>query len=163
MSMYRVFYCVVGRGCLLWPVHFLDKTQLVFAMLHSVFQGQICLLLQVFLDFLLFCMVGTFKIYFLSNFQVYNTVFNHFRRVWLCATPWTVACKAPLSMEFPWQVEYWNGLPYHPPGDLPDSGIKPMASLSSSAFWADSLPLSQPESPYNTVLLTKVIMLYIRS
>ena len=46
MSMCRVFTCVVGRGCLLWAVHFLGKT-------HSVFQGQICLLLQVFLDFLL--------------------------------------------------------------------------------------------------------------
>ena len=54
MSMYRVFSCVVGWGCLLWPVHFLGKTLLVFALLHSVFQGQICVLLQVFLDFLLF-------------------------------------------------------------------------------------------------------------
>ena len=53
MSMCRVFSCVVGRGCLLWPVHLLGKTPLVFALLHSVFQGQICLLLQVFLDFLL--------------------------------------------------------------------------------------------------------------
>ena len=49
MSMYRVFSCVVGRGCLLWPVHFLGKTLIVFALLHSIFQGQICLLLQVFL------------------------------------------------------------------------------------------------------------------
>ena len=47
MSMYRVFSCVVGRGCLLWPVHFLGKTLLVFALLNSVFQGQICLWLQV--------------------------------------------------------------------------------------------------------------------
>src|SRR5574337_53275 len=53
MSMYRVFSCVVGRGCLSSPVHFLGKTLSVFALLHSVFQGQICLLLQVFLDFLL--------------------------------------------------------------------------------------------------------------
>ena len=52
MSICRVFSCVVGRGCLLWPVHFLGKTLFVFALLHSVFQGQICLLLQVFLDFL---------------------------------------------------------------------------------------------------------------
>ena len=44
MSMYRVFSCVVGRGCLLSPVHFLGKTLLAFALLHSVFQGQICLL-----------------------------------------------------------------------------------------------------------------------
>ena len=53
MSMCRVFCCVVGRGCLLWPVHFLGKTLLVFALLHSAFQGQICLLLQEFLNFLL--------------------------------------------------------------------------------------------------------------
>ena len=51
--MCRVFSCVVGRGCLLWPVRSLGKTLLAFALLHSVFQGQICLLLPVFLDFLL--------------------------------------------------------------------------------------------------------------
>ena len=53
MSMCRVFSCVVRRGCLPWPVHFLGQTLLVFALPQSVFQGQICLLLQVFLDFLL--------------------------------------------------------------------------------------------------------------
>ena len=50
----RVFSCVVRRGCLLWPVHSLGKTLLAFALLHSgQSQGQICLILQVFLDFLL--------------------------------------------------------------------------------------------------------------
>ena len=44
--------CVVGRGCLLWPVRSLSKTLLAFALLHFVLQGQICLLLQVSLDFL---------------------------------------------------------------------------------------------------------------
>ena len=44
MSMCRVFSCVVGRDCLLWPVHSLGKTLLAFILLHSVFQGQICLL-----------------------------------------------------------------------------------------------------------------------
>ena len=53
MSMCRVLSCVVGRGCLLWRVHSLRKILLAFALLPSVFQGQICLLLQVFLDFLL--------------------------------------------------------------------------------------------------------------
>ena len=50
MSMCRVFSCVVGRGCLLWPMRSLGKTLLAFALLHSVLQGQICLLLQVLLD-----------------------------------------------------------------------------------------------------------------
>ena len=45
--------CVVGRGCLLWPMRSLGKTLLAFALLHSILQGQICLLLQVFLAFLL--------------------------------------------------------------------------------------------------------------
>ena len=53
MSMCRVFTCVVGRGCLLWPVCSLDKTLIAFALLHSVLQDQICLLLQVSLNFLL--------------------------------------------------------------------------------------------------------------
>ena len=38
-------------------------------------------------------------------------------------TPWTVACQAPLSMRFPRQ-EYWSGLPFPSPGDLPNPGIK---------------------------------------
>ena len=48
-----VFSGVVGSECLLWPVHFLGKSLLAFDLLHSVLQGQIFLLLQVFLDFLL--------------------------------------------------------------------------------------------------------------
>ena len=39
-------------------------------------------------------------------------------------TPWTVARQAPLSMGFPRQ-KYWSGLPFPPPGDLPNPGIKP--------------------------------------
>ena len=53
MSMCRVFSCVLGRGCLLWPVHSFGKILLTFALLHFVPQGQTCLLLQVLLDFLL--------------------------------------------------------------------------------------------------------------
>ena len=48
-----VFSCVFWRGCLLWPVRSLRKTLLAFALLHSVFQGQICLWPKSFLDFLL--------------------------------------------------------------------------------------------------------------
>jgi len=40
------------------------------------------------------------------------------------ATPWTVDCQAPLSMEFSRQ-EYWSVLPFSLPGDLPNPGIKP--------------------------------------
>ena len=53
MSMFRVSSCVVGSTCLLWPGCSLCDTLFAFALLHSVLQGQICLLPQVFLDFLL--------------------------------------------------------------------------------------------------------------
>ena len=55
-----------------------------------------------------------------------------FSHVQLFATPWTVACQAPLSMGFSRQ-DYWSGLPCPPPGDLPDPGIEP-ASLMSLAL-----------------------------
>ena len=45
-------------------------------------------------------------------------------RVRLFATPWTVSLQAPLSMGFP-SPEYWSGLPFPSPGDLPSPGIKP--------------------------------------
>ena len=51
------------------------------------------------------------------------------------ATPWTVACQAPLFMGFSRQ-EYWSGLPFPSPGDFPDPGIEP----GCPALQADSLP-----------------------
>ena len=48
---------------------------------------------------------------------------SHFSRVRLFVTPWTVAHQAPLSMGF-FRQEYWSGLPFPPPGGLPDPGIE---------------------------------------
>ena len=50
-------------------------------------------------------------------------------RVRLLATPRTVAYQAPPSMEISRQ-EYWSGLPFPPPEDLPDPGIKPTSPES---------------------------------
>ena len=47
-----------------------------------------------------------------------------FSRVRLFATLWTVVCQAPLSMEFS-RHGFWSGLPFPPPGDLPNPGVKP--------------------------------------
>ena len=55
-------------------------------------------------------------------------------RVRLFATSWTVACHASTSMGFSRQ-EYWSGLPFPSPGDLPDPGIEPR----SPALGADAL------------------------
>ena len=54
----------------------------------------------------------------------------------LFVTPRTVAHQAPLSVEFSRQ-EYWSGLPFPSPGDLPNPGIEPM-SLVSPTLQADS-------------------------
>ena len=62
-----------------------------------------------------------------------------FRRVQLFGTPWTVAHQAPPSMGFSRQ-EYWSGLPFSSPGDLPDPGIKPR----SPALEADALTTEPP-------------------
>ena len=72
-------------------------------------------------------------------------VLSRFIHVQLYAIPWTVACQAPLSMEFSRQ-EYWSGLPCPPSGDLPDPGIK-LESPVSPALQADSLPNYPPGKP----------------
>ena len=68
-----------------------------------------------------------------------ESVLSHVR---LFVTPWTVAHQAPLSIEFSRQ-EYWSGLPFPSPGDLPDPGIE----SSSPELQADSLPSEPPEMP----------------
>ena len=56
-------------------------------------------------------------------------VVSHFSHVCFCATLWNVACRASLSLGSSKQ-EYWSGLPFPPPGDLPDPGIKPTSLMS---------------------------------
>ena len=69
--------------------------------------------------------------------QLCPLLFSFLSCVQLFVTPWTVAHQAPLSMGFSRQ-EYWSGLPFPSPGDLPDPGIKP----TSPAWQAVYLPLS---------------------
>ena len=56
-------------------------------------------------------------------------------RVQLFATPWTIAYQAPQFKEFSRQ-EYWSGMPFLSPGDLPNPGIEP----GSPVLWGDALP-----------------------
>ena len=60
----------------------------------------------------------------------------------LFATPWTVALQTPVSMVFSMQ-EYWSGLPFHSPGDLPDPGIEP-ASLALVGMFFTSEAIGKP-------------------
>ena len=75
---------------------------------------------------------------------IYLNIYTHVHvlsRVWLFVTPWTVAHQAPLSMGFSRQ-EHWSGLPFPPPGDLPDVGMEP----TSPASQVNSSLLSHPGS-----------------
>ena len=69
-------------------------------------------------------------------------------RVRLFATLWTVAYQASPSMGFSRQ-EYWSGLPFPSPGDLPDSGIEP----GSPALEADALTSEPPRKPFVPVIM----------
>ena len=70
----------------------------------------------------------------------------------LFVTPWTIACQAPLSIEFSRQ-EHWSGWPFPSPRDLLPPGIEP----GSPALQVDSLPSEAPEKPIShpgyTILL----------
>ena len=68
--------------------------------------------------------------------------------VQLFATPQTLTCLAPLSMGFSKQ-EYWNGLPFPSPGDLPDPGIEP--TTFASPAWAGGFFTTKP--PGKSLLL----------
>ena len=66
------------------------------------------------------------KIYkkYLNFLSIGTLTLKSLSRVSLFATLWTVAHQAPASMEFS-RPEYWSGLPFPSPGDLPDPGIEP--------------------------------------
>ena len=70
---------------------------------------------------------------------------SHFSHVQLFVTLWTVAHPAPVSMGF-FRQEYWSGLPFPPPGDLPDPEIEPRSlmfpALAGGFFTAE--PLRKP-------------------
>ena len=78
------------------------------------------------------------------------------------ATPWTAAYQAPRSMGFPRQ-EYWSGLPFPSPGDLPllthgwNALADPWMEPASPAWQAGSLPLSHPRSLCYVLLRSKTI------
>ena len=61
----------------------------------------------------------------------------------LFANPWIAARQAPLSMKFPRQ-EYWSGLPFPSPGDLPNPGIELMSLALAGRFFTTG----PPEMPF---------------
>ena len=86
-------------------------------------------------------------VHYQCSLNMHACMLSHFSSVQLYVTLWTVAHQAPLSMEFPRQ-EYWGGMPYPPPGDLPNPGIEP-ASPTSPALQAGSLHTAIPGKPHS--------------
>ena len=91
-----------------------------------------------------YCLIGKKKVGHMSHFcgPVKRSEVKSLSRVRLFATPWTVAYQASPSTEF-FKQEYWSGLPFPSPGDLPDSWIE----LEFPSLQADSLPLHHLGSP----------------
>ena len=97
-----------------------------------------------------------------STQKLYTScLLSHFSCVWLFETLSTTTHQAPLSMGFSRQ-EYWSGLPFLTPGDLPDPGMEP-TSLLSPTLAAGPLPLAPPgkcdnngtnSSNFNILILT---------
>ena len=85
-----------------------------------------------------------------DNMTNKGLVVKSLSRIRLFATPWTVAYQAPQSMEFSRQ-EYWSGLPFPSPGDIPEPGIEPR----SPTFQADALT-SEPPGKTNEGLLSNI-------
>ena len=95
-------------------------------------------------DAVIFCWKESWGCYQVTKATDSTFVLSH---VWHFATPWTVAHQAPLSMGFSRQ-EYWSGLPFPSPGDLPIPGIEP-SSLTSPALagvFFTTEPLGKPEA-----------------
>ena len=74
-------------------------------------------------------------------------------RVRLFVTPWTVAYQTPPSMGFSRQ-EYWSGLPFPPPGDLPNPGIEPR----SLALQVDALLSDPPGKQSDNIIMLTIEM-----
>ena len=87
-----------------------------------------------------------------SESSVVHAMLNRFSHVRLSVTLWTAACQAPLSMEFSRQ-QYWNGLPFPPPGEIfRAQGSNPR--LLHLLHWkAGSLPLAPWMNPGSCPIL----------
>ena len=67
---------------------------------------------------------------------MYVYVLSH---VQFFVTPWTIACQASLPTGF-FRQQYWSGLPFPPPGDLPHPGIEPISPALAGRFFTTEPP-----------------------
>ena len=131
-----IFFLKVSFGiCQIWLHHlapgiqFVDQTSPWTLQLECLHQAQG-----------LFCAQG------------YCTVLGLVTQSWVFETPWTVACQAPLSLEFS-REEYWSGLPSPTPGDPPNPGMEPR----SPTLQVDSLLSELPGKPLKDTIDSQML------
>ena len=108
---------------------------------HGIFQARVLEWIAIPMD----CSLPSSSIHGILQVRILEWVkvrVKSLSRVRLFATPWIVAYQAPQSMEI-FRKEYWSGLPFQYPGDLPKPGIE-----SKSALQADALPFEPLGNPY---------------
>ena len=140
MSMCRVFSCVVGRGCLLRPVHFLDKTLLAFALLCFVFQGHICLLHSM-----------SFWNIALYSIRLYFRHQSHPPPSPVTSTTGCCFCFGSISSFFLELFLHWSAVAYWAPTDLGSSSFSILSfylfilfmGFSRQEYWS-GLPFPSP-------------------
>ena len=91
-----------------------------------------------------------------------NCMLSHFSHFWLCATLWTIAYQALLSMALSGQ-EYWTGLPCCPPGDLSDPGTEPVSPMSpalAGGFFTTGTSMGSPTEPQGSPKLSVEFLNY---
>ena len=130
----------------------LKSKNIIIPFLHLVYLQYL-----VFLIFFLYIIYGCnfFYLTLVSFLKLLCTCAQLFSHVRLFTNPWVLACQTPLSVEFSSQ-EYWSGLPFPSPGDLPNPGIE-LTSPASSAFAGKFLTTEPPGKPqYKLLYIRKV-------
>ena len=97
--------------------------------------------------------MSAYEIFTVLYHSLVFVVVQSLSHVQLFATPWTIACQAPLSVGFPRQ-EYWSGLPFPSPGDLPDPGVEYVSPTLAGGFYTT-------ESPAEPILFTTSLHLHV--
>ena len=122
-----------------WCIHMMDHSS------SKRNESLICAAMGMDLENIMLSEKGQTQRLHVTGFHLYgvshSVVFDSF------ATPWTVAHHASLFMEFSRQ-EYWSGLPFPSPGDLPDSGFKPGDSCIAGRFFTVWVTMEAPSPPF---------------
>ena len=127
---------VVVSGKNRWSVSILQSSPMIFFLFLNPASGELAILsLGIYLN----------KLKTSVHTKSYVCILSH---VWLFGTPWTIARQVPLSMGFPRQ-DYWSGLPFPTPGDLPNPRTEPI-SLVSPALAGEFLTTASSGKPTKT-------------